>query len=257
MFARRIIRLGVVFAALVALACAASADEAAMPKGFVYLRDVDPTIQQDMRYAGPDNFTGRPVPGYEAGECILVRPAAEALKAAQAELAAKGLSLKVYDCYRPTRAVAAFVAWAKEPDDLRIKRVHYPDLQKTALFPAYIATRSGHSRGATVDVTLVPAGSTPMGNAPPETAACTDAAPRDNSLDMGVSFDCFDPKANSDTPGLTPEQRRNRKLLLDVMARHGFRNYPKEIWHYSFKPEPYPGTYFDFPVRPRQTAGTP
>ena len=132
-------------------ACAAE-----MPKDFVYLRDVDPTIQQDMRYAGTDNFTGHKVPGYDAPECVLVRQAAEALKAVQAEVKAKGLSLRVYDCYRPARAVAAFVDWSKLPDDPKAKAIYYPALSKSALFPDYIALVSGHSRGATMDLTLVP-----------------------------------------------------------------------------------------------------
>lgn len=224
-----------------------------LPKDFVYLRDVDPSIQQDMRYAGNDNFTQRPVPGYDAPECVLVREAAEALKAAQADLKEMGLSLKVYDCYRPAQAVAAFVAWAKEPDDPAAKLAYYPDLSKDELFPEYIATRSGHSRGATLDVTIVPLGTSPPGDqsGSNDAVACTTAEPSDNSLDMGTGFDCFDPKANTDAPGLTPEQQRNRQLLLDVMGRHGFKNYPKEIWHYTFEPEPYPDTYFDFPIGPR------
>ena len=226
---------------------------AAMPKGFVYLRDIDPTIQQDMRYAGRNNFTEKPVPGYDAPECVLVQPAAAALKAVQAELRLLGLSLKVYDCYRPKRAVAAFVDWSKEPDSADAKRGHYPNLPKTALFPEYIATRSGHSRGATLDVTIVPLNSGPSESAgAPNTdgSPCTSGDPDDNSLDMGTGFDCFDPKANSETPGLTSQQRRNRELLLEVMGRHGFKNYPKEIWHYTFEPEPYPDTYFDFPIAP-------
>jgi zinc D-Ala-D-Ala dipeptidase len=128
-----------------------------MPKDFVYLRDADPTIQQDMRYAGADNFTGHRVPGYGAPECVVVRQAAEALKAVEADLRGQGLGLKVYDCYRPAQAVADFVDWAKEPDDPSSKAVHYPALIKKALFPeGYIATSSSHSRGATMDLTLVP-----------------------------------------------------------------------------------------------------
>ena len=228
---------------------------ASMHKGFVYLRDVDPSIEQDMRYAGDDNFMGKPVPGYDAPECVLVREAAEALKAAQAELKPMGLSLKVYDCYRPAQAVSAFVAWAKEPDNPQVKLTHHPDLPKTALIPEYIATRSGHSRGATIDVTLVPLDSIPKIDAADtkDAVACTSGEPSDNSLDMGTGFDCFDPKANTDAPDLTPEQRRNRELLLEVMGRHGFKNYPKEIWHYTFQPEPYPTTYFDFPISPQPT----
>src|SRR5262245_28605217 len=152
------------FACLAAAAlCSAGAHAfaAEMPKDFVYLRDIDPTILQDMRYAGRDNFTGEPVPGYDAPECVLLRPAAEALAAVQADLRAKGLTLKVYDCYRPARAVASFVEWAKKPDDPAEKAIHYPNLPNSALFPIYIATRSGHSRGATLDLTVVKLGSEP------------------------------------------------------------------------------------------------
>ena len=126
-----------------------------MPKDFVYLRDIDPTIQQDIRYAGATNFTGAPVPGYDAPECVLLRPAAEALKAVQADPHQR-VHAQVYDCYRPTRAVASFVDWAKTPDDPKAKMVYYPNLKKSDLFPDYIATRSGHSRGATIDLTFVP-----------------------------------------------------------------------------------------------------
>lgn len=228
-----------------------------MPADFVYLRDADPSIEQDMRYAGDDNFMQTPVPGYDAPECVLVRQAAEALTAAQAELKPMGLSLRVYDCYRPAEAVAAFVAWAEEPDNPQAKRSHYPDLEKSALFPDYIATKSGHSRGATLDVTLVKRGASPRANHADaaSTMACAPGQPADKSLDMGTGFDCFDPKANTDAPGLTAEQRRNRDLLLEVMGRHGFTNYPKEFWHYTFQPEPYPNTYFDFPIRPRANGG--
>lgn len=243
-------------AAALALASSAGADDA-MPKGFVYLRDIDPSIAQEMRYAGPHNFTGRPVPGYEAAECVLVRRAAEALKAVQAELRPRGLALKVYDCYRPAQAVAAFVAWAEEPEDPAAKRAYYPNLPKAALFPDYIATRSGHSRGATVDVTLMPRARSVPAETRQEPVACTQGAAGDTGLDMGTAFDCFDPKANTATPGITREQARNRKLLVDVMARHGFRNYPKEFWHYTFQPEPFPQTYFDFPILPRDSGDRP
>lgn len=235
---------------------ASTMPESTMPESFVYLRDVDPTIQQDMRYAGSRNFTGRPVPGYDAPECILVREAAEALKAAQAALEPSGYSLKVYDCYRPAKAVAAFVNWSSEPDDPKAKRTHYPNLSKRDLFPNYIATRSGHSRGATLDVTIVPIGTEPApvkaDSDQPE--PCTEGDPADNALDMGTGFDCFDPKANTVTRGLTPAEEQNRKRLVDVMSRHGFRNYPKEFWHYTFEPEPFPDTYFDFPILPRPGA---
>ena len=166
---RELTLLPVVLAAAIAGPAVSSADE--MPKGFVYLRDIDPTIEQDMRYAGAKNFTGRPAAGYAAGECVLVRQAAEALKEVQADLKAKGLGLKVYDCYRPARAVAGFVAWTKEPDDPKAKAVYYPNVPKSELLPNYIAPRSGHSRGAAVDLTLVPLGG--QAKEEPESAPCT------------------------------------------------------------------------------------
>jgi D-alanyl-D-alanine dipeptidase len=240
------------------LASVSLAQAAKMPKDFVYLRDVDPSIEQDMRYASADNFTGVKVEGYDAPECVLVRPAAEALKQVQADIRAKGFTLKVYDCYRPARAVAAFVAWAKKPDDPNAKIVYYPNLPKSALFPDYIATRSSHSRGATMDLTLVPheAGvkSSPLGeDAKPRpcTAPQAGRAP-DGSAAMGTSFDCFDLKSHTVVPGLSEEERKNRALLVEAMQAHGFKNYPKEWWHFTLEPEPYPDTIFDFPIEPRQ-----
>jgi zinc D-Ala-D-Ala dipeptidase len=243
------------------LACLASAElsfagarasAAEMPEDFVYLRDLDPTILQDMRYAGRDNFTGKPVPGYDAPECVLLRPAAEALAAVQADLRAKGLALKVYDCYRPARAVAAFVEWAKEPDDPAAKTTYYPNLPKSALFPGYIATRSGHSRGATLDLTIVKIASEPQAEAENSTPLpCTEPQQglgSDSSLDMGTSFDCFDVEANTAASGLTPEEKDNRATLVEAMQARGFKNYPLEWWHFTLEPEPYPDTIFDFPI---------
>jgi D-alanyl-D-alanine dipeptidase len=231
----------------------------AMPEDFVYLRDIDPTIRQDMRYAGPANFIGQPVPGYDAAECVLVRQAAEALKKVQAALGAKGLSLKVYDCYRPARAVAAFVDWAKAPDDPEAKAAYYPNLSKGTLIPDYIAPRSGHSRGATVDLTLVPiedGAPASIDNGKPQ--ACTapqkDQAP-DGSLAMGTTFDCFDTKSNLGTPGLTAREHENREILRAAMLVHGFKDYSPEWWHFTLKDEPYPVTFFDFPIRPHPAGG--
>jgi zinc D-Ala-D-Ala dipeptidase len=226
-----------------------------MPDGFVYLRDVDPTILQDMRYAGMQNFTGHVVPGYDAPECVLAKQAAEALKAVQGELREKQLTLKVYDCYRPARAVAAFVAWSKLPDDSKAKSSYYPGLEKRDLFPDYIALVSSHSRGATMDLTIVPLTAGEPARPPPDaptpcTAAIGKRAP-DTSIDMGTAFDCFDVKAHTVVPGLDAEQQQNRQMLVDVMARHGFKNYEKEWWHYTLEGEPYPDTVFDFLIEPR------
>jgi zinc D-Ala-D-Ala dipeptidase len=243
---------------LCAIASASLAQRSEMPKDFVYLRDIDPSIEQDMRYASANNFTGGKVDGYDAPECVLARQAAEALKAVQADIHAKGFTLKVYDCYRPARAVAAFVEWAKKPDDPDAKVVYYPNLAKSALFPDYIATRSGHSRGATMDLTLVPlAGAnakpaplTEDGKPQPCTAPqAIEAA--DGSVAMGTSFDCFDLKSHTIVPELTDEERKNRALLVEAMQAHGFKNYPKEWWHFTLEPEPYPDTIFDFPIEPR------
>jgi zinc D-Ala-D-Ala dipeptidase len=247
--------------AVATLVAPRSANAGEMPQDFVYLRDVDPSITQDMRYAGSLNFTGKPVDGYAAGECVLLRQAADALKKVQAEVQRQGLTLKVYDCYRPARAVAAFVAWAKQPDDPKAKTTFYPNLPKASLFPDYIATRSGHSRGATLDLTLVKADTaSPAGAQVDETKprACT--APQkgeapDGSLVMGTSFDCFDKKANTAALGLSKEERDNRDLLLAAMQAQGFKNYPMEWWHFTFQPEPYPDTYFDFPIEPHPAGG--
>lgn len=225
-----------------------------MPEGFVYLRDIDPSIEQDIRYAGPFNFTGAQVPGYGAAECVLAREAAEALKRVQAAIAPRGLTLKIYDCYRPVRAVSSFVDWAEKPDDPQAKETYYPNLEKRALFPDYIATRSGHSRGATVDLTLQARDAKPVADAQETPGVCT--APQkgeapDGSVAMGTSFDCLDKKANTGAPGLSEEERTNRAVLVEAMQAEGFENYPLEWWHFTLKGEPYPDTYFDFPITPR------
>lgn len=225
------------------------AGELAIPPGFVYLRQVAPEIQQDIRYAGPHNFTGKPVPGYNAGECLLLYKAAMALKRAQAQAMAAGFSLKVYDCYRPARAGEAFIRWVTAPEDGATHHF-YPKLDKTVLMKGYIARRSAHSRGVAVDLTLVPQGSavpTPSG-----TASCN--APKsereaDNSVDMGTAYDCFDAKSSMESPDLTDDQRRFRRLLKTIMEKAGFENYPAEWWHYSY-PAVSARQSFDIPVQP-------
>lgn len=223
--------------ALVMTALAASAAHAAQ---LVYLRDIDPSVRQDMRYAGPDNFTGRPLPGYDATECLLRRSVALALKRVQADLVRSGYALKVYDCYRPTRAVAAMAAWARyakaTPDTSRF----YPALDKARLFAlGYISNRSAHSRGVAIDLTVVPLNAAPVAPFDPTarygacTAPATERAP-DNSLDMGTGFDCFDGKSHTASPAITPAQAANRRILLDAMRRHGFTNYKREWWHFSY-----------------------
>ncbi len=220
-----------------------------LPPGFVYLREVAPSIEQDMRYAGPQNFTGKPVPGYGAAECVLQRGPAEALKRAQEKAQARGLSLKVYDCYRPLRAVHAFTAWARGPEDGRT-RYYYPHLKKSQLVPAYIAPQSAHSTGAAIDVTLVSTAPAPNPKPGPAASSCTETGEgRDGALDMGTAFDCFDPKANTSSPLATAEQRKNRALLMTILQSAGFHNYPGEWWHFSYDAANDSRRY-DFPITP-------
>ena len=210
-----------------------------LPPGFVALRSVDPSIRQEMRYAGRDNFTGRPLPGYDRNECLLRREAALALKRVQADLTARGFSLKVYDCYRPTRAVAAMARWAADPNARPDTSRFYPGLNKRNLFAlGYIASHSAHSRGVAVDLTIVPGGvsQTPPYNPAAHYGSCTgDARAPDDSVDMGTGFDCFSVKSRTRSAAVTPEQRKHRELLVQTMARHGFRNYAREWWHFSYR----------------------
>ncbi|MCW1957410.1 MAG: M15 family metallopeptidase [Mycobacterium sp.] len=230
------------------------------PDDFVALADVDDSILQDIRYFTPHNFTGDPVDGYIAPMCILTRQAADALARAQRDFVEDGYTLKVYDCYRPQRAVDEFVTWAENLADQRMKPEFYPRVDKTVLFAeGYIAERSGHSRGSTVDLTLVPLSAAPTPPYVPGQPLIDCAAPQlirfpDNSLDMGTGFDCFDTLANTDDPRIIGDAAKNRTLLLEGLQRYGFVNYDKEWWHFTYKPadvgEPYPDTIFDFPVDP-------
>jgi len=240
-------------AAALALCAGAAAAQDALPSGFARLRAVDPGIAQDMRYATANNFTGHPLPGYDAGECILRRPAALALKRVQADLARENLSLKVYDCYRPVRAITAVGRWAADPHASPDTRRFYPALPKERLFAlGYIASHSAHARGVAVDLTIVPKGSRP----PPFDAnarygSCAGPASQrapDDSLDMGTGYDCFDVRSHTRAAGLTGEEHASRARLVAAMARRGFVNYKREWWHFSY-PAADPRRDYDFPVR--------
>jgi zinc D-Ala-D-Ala dipeptidase len=211
---------------------AVTADQA----GLVDVSMLAPDIFVEMRYAGSDNFTGVRVPGYEARKCLLLKPVAEALARVQADLRSQELSLEIFDCYRPVRAVHAFVDWAHDLSDQRTKAQHYPNVDKSALLGPYIAETSGHSRGATVDLGLIRC------RRRYDEALC-------DPLDMGAEFDLFDPIANTDSSAIDDTQRANRQLLLEAMKKRGFVNYPMEWWHFTFKPEPTPTTAYDVPVR--------
>jgi D-alanyl-D-alanine dipeptidase len=227
-----------------------------LPAGFVYLRDSDPTIAQDIRYAGSDNFVGRPLPGYDAAECVLRREVAEALKRVQADVAKAGLALKVYDCYRPARAVRAMAQWANDGKADGASQRFFPTLRKYSLFAAgYIAAQSAHSGGSAVDLTLTAGASGP--SAPFDATAhygpCS--GPRkqrspDTSIDMGTGFDCFDSKSHTRSPAISAEQRRSRALLVAAMAKQGFKNYFREWWHFVYAVGP-PTASQDFPIHPR------
>lgn len=231
------------------------------PREFVALDSVDPTIIQEMRYPSAHNFVGERIDGYRQPVCILTRPAAEALHRAQARLLRQGYSLKVYDCYRPQRAVDHFVRWAKDLADERMKAEFYPRVDKSRLFDdGYIAEKSGHSRGSTMDLTIValPALPAPPPRPGQESVPCY--APQaerypDNSVDMGTGFDCFDTLSHTDDPRVQGAQRAHRLLLRTALAAQGFVNLPEEWWHFTYKPEPFPDSYFDFPVARRSVSG--
>jgi zinc D-Ala-D-Ala dipeptidase len=225
-----------------------------LPKGFVYLRDVDPTIVQDIRYAGSHNFVGRPIRGYGAAECILSKPAADALATVQKLLAEKKLSLIVWDCYRPKRAVDDFAQWSKDPARSEMKAEFYPRTDKDKLFAqGYIARRSGHSRGSTVDVGIVPVdfSSAPPPNPTQPLKPCT--SPRgerfeDGTIDFGTGYDCLDVLATTSNAAVGAIGRRNRQTLKSYMQGAGFRPYAREWWHFQLINEPFDGGGFDFEV---------
>lgn len=205
---------------------------ASLPEGFVYADEIIPSIQQDLRYFGNNNFVGRPIDGYRANRVILTKSAASALRVVQEELSIFGLSILVFDAYRPQQAVDDFVTWSKDLSDTKTKSTYYPRVSKEILFAqGYIAERSGHSRGSTVDLTIV-----------------SKKAPFE-PLDMGTGFDFFGPESWPNYAEISTQQRANRLLLQNIMVKHGFNPYPQEWWHFTLKNEPFPSTYFNFPVQ--------
>lgn len=203
------------------------------PDDFVEIKVLIPTIELDIRYYTADNFVGERIDGYESPIAILTLQATEALKNVQAELSNFSLGLKVYDAYRPQRAVDHFVRWAKDTNDLKMKKFYYPEVNKENLFvEGYIADQSGHSRGSTVDVTII---------------SLHDK--KSVELDMGTKWDFFSLKSWPSSSNVTPQQRANRMLLQNVMRKHGFKSLREEWWHFTLENEPYPNHYFDFPVK--------
>lgn len=191
---------------------------------FTNVNQAIPSIAFEMRYAGSNNFIGQPVDGYGAPVCYLTNEAASALQKVQQSLQNEGLGLVVFDCYRPQRAVDHFVRWAKDLNDTKMKKPYYPNVAKKELFKeGYIAAKSGHSRGSTVDLGIV-------------------------GFDMGTPFDFFDPRSHTNRDTVTPQQHQNRMKLKEIMEANGFQNYAEEWWHYTLKEEPFKESYFDFPI---------
>lgn len=207
-------------------------DSGSMPEDFVDVGAYIPSMALDIRYYTENNFVGERIDGYEAPKCFLTRAAADALKEVQEELLERGLSLKAWDCYRPQRAVDHFVRWAADPADQKMKATHYPGVEKETLFrDGYIAAKSSHTRGSTVDVTIIDLGA---GGA---------------EWDMGSPYDFFGTLSHTINGEISEEQQRSRLFLKSLMEKRGFKNLEEEWCHYTLDNEPYPDLYFDFPVR--------
>ncbi|MFH0825436.1 MAG: M15 family metallopeptidase [Pseudomonadota bacterium] len=205
-----------------------------LPDNFVYVEDVIPGVKVDLRYCAERNFLGRRVDGYLEPKCILTRPAAEALRKVQEDLSRFGLAIKIFDAYRPQRAVDDFVRWGRDLTDTKMKEQYYPKVRKEDLFKeGYIAEKSSHSRGSTVDLTIV----------------CPDKPPSESELDMGTPFDFFGSESWVESPSVSAVHRAHRMLLQMLMQKHGFEPYTREWWHFTLKNETFPNTYFDFSVR--------
>jgi D-alanyl-D-alanine dipeptidase len=202
-----------------------------VPDNFIYLREVIHDIAVDLKYCSDNNFTGSRVPGYDTERLIVTLEAAMALKKVQQELLYGNLALKIFDAYRPQRAVDHFIAWAHDEADTCTKAIYYPNVDKSRIFPeGYLVEKSSHSRGSTVDLTLIDKST-------------------GEELDMGTPFDFFDLLSWPSSLEVSLQQRANRMLLHNVMQRHGFAGVEEEWWHFTLKNEPWPDTYFDFPVR--------
>ena len=199
-----------------------------LPKGFSYVSEIDVTIKKELRYGTSNNFIGKPIDGYLKDSLIISTPAAKALKKIQTKLMLSGLSLKIFDAYRPQQAVDHFVRWAKVMNDTLMKQLYYPDVQKSELFTlGFIASKSGHTRGSTIDLSIVD-------------------VKTNKEVDMGSSYDFFGEKSHPFYKKITEAQMKNRMLLRTIMIKNGFIPYDNEWWHFTLKDEPYPTTYFNF-----------
>ena len=202
-----------------------------LPRGFVYLSDIDKTIQSDLRYFSSNNFIGKPIDGYKNNVVIVTKETAKALKLVQQNLIKHGYSLKIFDSYRPQQAVNHFVRWAKVLSDTLMKREYYPEVPKRELFKkGFIASKSGHTRGSTVDLTIVD-------------------IKTNKEIDMGSAYDFFGEKSHPSFKNITGKQKGNRMLLRKLMLQNNFKPYENEWWHFTLKNEPFPKTYFNFLVK--------
>lgn len=207
---------------------------------FVDVKSLIPSLVLEIRYFGNYNFVGERIDGYQSPRCLLTEKAARALKKVQKDLRKKRLSLIVYDCYRPEKAVDHFVRWAKDLNDTKMKSVFYPQMKKTSLFKkGYIAEKSGHSRGSTVDVGLI---------ALPDISTGPTAAFKKKVLDMGTHFDYFGERSHTRNGTISLRQKSNRMILKNVMEKNGFKNLAEEWWHYTLIDEPFRDTYFNFEI---------
>ena len=208
----------------------AQKESGTLPDGFVYVKNEIPNLRSDLRYYSTNNFIGKPIDGYLKPKCILTKEATAALKKVQKEFERLGFGLMIFDAYRPQRAVSQFVKWAQDSTDTKMKEQYYPNIDKKDLFKEeYIATKSDHSRGSTVDLTIV-------------------SLKTGHILDLGSSFDLFDEKSAVNYKNITKNQRSIRLMLQRRMVKHGFKPHDKEWWHFTLKKEPYPDTYFDFSI---------
>ena len=201
-----------------------------LPKGFAYISDIDASIQKELRYYSTNNFIGKPIEGYKNNCVIVSKETANALKKVQSILVKKGLSLKIFDAYRPQQAVDHFVKWARVLEDTLMKKQYYPKVPKSQLFnQGYIASKSGHTRGSTVDLTII-------------------NVKTGKELDMGSPYDFFGIESHPFYKSITKTQQKNRLYLRKIMLANGFKPYDNEWWHFTLKIESFPKTYFNFPV---------
>ena len=201
-----------------------------MHADFVFVDEFVPGIRWDAKYATWDNFTGKPVDGYLANRIVGTKALSAALKKAQEKAEVLGFGLLLWDGYRPQRAVDCFLHWSKQPEDNRTKLRHYPNINRSEMFAkGYVAAKSGHTRGSTVDLTLYQLATNEL-------------------LPMGGNHDLMDSLSHHQAKGITPVEARNRQHLCSIMEACGFNSYDREWWHYTLKEEPYPETYFDFPI---------